>query len=208
MSTSQQIEDAMATSATSTEDDLTEQQEDTTPLLPADGGTSKALTQGEIVFVTLLSFVVLVAICVGAYLYYRRKTRANEQFINNKSNNNSEVGGGSAHQQQQQQQLGTEITVVDIENNGQLALPMNTTEGGAAVANPIHRRCTLDSTGSGAPPNKSRRPSMESDHSGSLGPLVQPRRASQSSMGSNVSANYKLAAIEHMNQISRNGRHD
>ena len=176
-------------------------------LMDSLGGTSKALTQGEIVFVTLLSFVVLVAICVGAYLYYRRKTRANEQFINNKSNNNSEVGGSSAHQQQQQQ-LGTEITVVDIENNGQLALPMNTTEGGAAVADPIHRRYTLDSTGSGAPPNKSRRPSMESDHSGSLGPLVQPRRASQSSMGSNVSANYKLAAIEHMNQISRNGRHD
>ena len=44
-----------------------------------DGGSSKKLSQGEIIFVTVLSFIVFLALILGVYCYIQRKKRKSQE---------------------------------------------------------------------------------------------------------------------------------
>lgn len=177
-----------------------------------DGGNSKHLTQGEIIFVTLLSFVIVVVIVWGAYEFHRRRKRQQTDQKEDEQRRASAEG------------LDMEITVTDPEikglTNGGDAENKAMRENPGSQAWDGNRRGTLESNDSDAKMNRgsSRRASWESN--GSEGKMGRNgsrrgsmdsgpnRRSTLGSVGSNVSSNYKLAAIDHMNQISQAGRHD
>lgn len=173
--------------------------------IPDDGGSSKHLTQGEIIFVTILSFLVVLAVSLAIYAIFFQNRKRQQQLDQEKANN---AGGGQ----------GTEI-VVDIEaNNGAMGQKANGAENNgreiqrSASSGAIPRRASEDSNGGGG-----RRPRRSTlDHTPRSSSIDRgPRRATTegpvrrttvTSMGTNVSSHYKLAAIEHMNQISQAGR--
>ena len=44
-----------------------------------DGGSSKKLSQGEIIFVTVLTFIIFLALILGIYCYIQRKKRKSQE---------------------------------------------------------------------------------------------------------------------------------
>ena len=164
----------------------------------ADGGSSNSLTQGEIIFVTLLSFVVLLACILGTYALCRRHQKQKQQ-IDQKDDAQRLTSDGQ----------GTDI--VDIEASGSLDH-----QGGDAENGKIIPRETSQHPVSGGP--LLRRASVESNRNVKKMKIQGSRRATMDgegsrhanmgALGSNVSSRYKHAAIEHMNQISQTGRHE
>ena len=112
------------------------------------------LTQGEIVFVTLLAFVVLLALIMGIYVVCR--TRSNEDEAQHQA-----VDGHRAS------------FVVDIEVT---ETPKDGEDGRLLALSPP-------------------------------APCVEGRHPAAEGGAPHVSKRYKLAAIDHMNQISQTGRH-
>eukprot|EP00581_Thalassiosira_minuscula_P016634 CAMPEP_0183725170 /NCGR_PEP_ID=MMETSP0737-20130205/19665_1 /TAXON_ID=385413 /ORGANISM="Thalassiosira miniscula, Strain CCMP1093" /LENGTH=177 /DNA_ID=CAMNT_0025956017 /DNA_START=166 /DNA_END=699 /DNA_ORIENTATION=+ len=156
------------------------------------GGSSVPLTQGEIIFVTIMSFVVVLAIALGAYAVcrHRRKKQMPEK---------EEIKRRASEGQ------GTDI-LVDLEGSGSMDQ-----EGGdiPLVKFQDIRRASADSNGNDTKSNRERRATIESEGSNRLSSSGRaPRRPSQCTIGTNVSMNYKAAAIEHMNAITQTGRHD
>mmetsp|Transcript_20890 Transcript_20890/g.37469 ORF Transcript_20890/g.37469 Transcript_20890/m.37469 type:complete len:185 (+) Transcript_20890:3-557(+) len=163
----------------------------TSPRNPSDGGTSKHFTQGEIVFVTLVSFIILLALVMGTYTCWRHRRKKNSQTTN--PNNNGQ--GGDDIEMDMEISGASHDEKVKIITREFLLPPENRNRNNNS---PTPRR--IASTDS-----HRRRSTVESD--GSNGDK-RKRRMSHSSGTSSVSSQYKLAAIEHMNQISQAGRLD
>lgn len=169
---------------------------------PSDGGSSKQFTQGEIIFATLLSFVVLIAVILAIYaVYIHRK--------------NPLIDLKDADQRRPSHGEGTEISCVVGCDAGAIDHHVDDAENGSDRNfhhGPGSRRGSMESNGSDV---KKSRQVRRSSTDGSYGMIPQQqgvesgRRASMGALGGpNVSRQYKLAAIQHMNQISQTGRHD
>ena len=133
-----------------------------------DGGSSVALTQGEIIFVTLACFVVVAAGIFAIYsVYKKRKARQN----NNITSTTAAIS-----------------PPVIAKGNGMDQFPK------ADVADSINNRgYSTDEE------RVVRRASIESvDSKG----VKRSRRRSTGSAGSNVSNQYKVAAMNHMRRMS------
>lgn len=159
---------------------------------PGYGGSSMQLTQGEIVFATLLSFVVLVAIVLALYTYYiHRKPKQPMDatgteiscIVDCDANAKDEADNVRGVNGFGRRRSSMESGSTDIRRGS-----MDDNDGFGNRGGP--RRTTTDSIGI----NGARGNGTESD-----------RRASCSALGPNVSRQYKQAAIEHMNQISQTG---
>mmetsp|Transcript_1718 Transcript_1718/g.3670 ORF Transcript_1718/g.3670 Transcript_1718/m.3670 type:complete len:189 (-) Transcript_1718:258-824(-) len=176
---------------------------DASPNNPDDGGSSLQLTQGEIIFATLLSFVVLVAVILGIYVIYMHRRN---QLMDQKD----------AGQRRPSHGQGTVTSCVVDGDTGAIDHQVDNAENGNSDRNSSHgpgsRRAIIDSNGSGMKnirQGNHRRATV--DGSGSNGMTLggeSSRRASISSGAPTVPSHYKLAAIEHMNLISQTGRHD
>lgn len=169
----------------------------------SDGGNSSGLRQGEIIFVTMLSFFVLLGIIMGTYAMWRHRRR-------------KEVEQKEADERQR-----TDLTI-DIEA-GEMHIKGGDSEktsrrdslsqqDSERHSRRGSRRASEDSSnGRGNIQRYNRRATVEigSGHGmDGTRPPERHRRATMSSLGSNVSAGYKLAAIDHMNQISQSGVHE
>lgn len=131
-----------------------------------DGGSSVALTQGEIIFVTLACFVVVAAGIFAIYsVYKKRKARQNNNITTPAAISPPVIAKG----------------------NGMDQFPT------ADVADSINNR------GYSTDEERVRRASIESvDSKG----VKRSRRRSTGSSGSNVSNQYKVAAMNHMRRMS------
>ena len=132
-----------------------------------DGGSSVALTQGEIIFVTLACFVVVAAGIFAIYsVYKKRKSRQNNNITTPAAISPPVIAKG----------------------NGMMDhFPT------ADVADSINNR------GYSTDEERVRRASIESvDSKG----VKRSRRRSTGSSGSNVSNQYKVAAMNHMRRMS------
>mmetsp|Transcript_9849 Transcript_9849/g.20821 ORF Transcript_9849/g.20821 Transcript_9849/m.20821 type:complete len:184 (-) Transcript_9849:70-621(-) len=182
----------MSSATTPEEEELpTAAEAETSPRNPTDGGTSMHFTQGEIVFLTLLSFIVLLALVMGTYTYWRHRRKKNRQATNPNDN-----GRGGADIEMNMETFGAshdeKVKIITQE----CSLPPE--NGKNNNISTSRRSASMDS-------HNRRRSTVESD--GSIGDK-RKRRMSDRSGTSSVSSHYKLAAIEHMNQISQAGRHD
>lgn len=170
----------------------------------ADGGTSKPLTQGEIIFVTVMSFVVTLALGLGAYAYFQRRKNKKRQQQQ------------KANQQRRASDPATTDMVIDIEglaDHRDVAAAVGCAGDDDAAAAAARRNNSLHAQRSA--------PTMQSELSrnGSLGKVKSkasagPRRVTMEdramdrgtvTVGSDVPNHYKRAAIEHMNQLSHAG---
>ena len=184
-----------------------------------DGGSSKKLTQGEIILVTVLSFVVVVTAFVVSYMIYVRRARKWRPLMESKAEPRSSSNG---------QLVATEIPLaINCEaaagGGGTTTDRLRTTDDAAEDGGPSRnqddgdRQSRRRSSASDASNNEMRptvsrnrserrRGSNASDASNNeMRPTVS-RKSSIGSIGTNVSSHYKLAAIEHMNQLSQAGR--
>ena len=174
-----------------------------------DGGSSKKLTQGEIILVTVLSFIVVVTAFVVSYIIYVRRARKQRPLMESKEEPRSSSNG---------QLPATEIPfAIDCETTagggggGTTTDRLRTTDDAAEDGGPSHNQDDGDRQSRRRSSNYSdrserRRSSHDSDASNNEMRPTVARKSSIGSIGSNVSNNYKLAAIEHMNQISQAGR--
>ncbi|KAL7521878.1 hypothetical protein ACHAWX_006570 [Stephanocyclus meneghinianus] len=159
-----------------------------------------ALAPGEILFVTVL--VLIVAIAVGAAIIsilQRRRTAREEKEEACPSVDDTQDAAASTAA------LGSDLPRDAID----VLFPDQSKHGGLSYADDAligtsSRRPSVDS-----PPGEERgyrrKPSADSLRSGDVRYL---RNESTTSLSSRVSYEYKVAAIEHMNQISQAGRHD
>ena len=157
------------------------------------GGSSKQLTQGEVVFVTLLTLLLVAAIALAAYFVWQRKHRADGQKNFNDSGQGTDIDT----------EAGALDTVNEEENNNTDDDPLSNSLHG-----PGTRRGSIGSNESEVNTKRTtvRRASTCSS-AGSGGGGGASRRLSTGSVCSNVSSNYKLAAIDHMKQqIPQTGR--
>lgn len=164
-----------------------------------DGGFSVSkMTDGEVALVAFLSFVVILVIAFSIYAVTRR--RRNLRQIQQKE---------AALPEQDPEEM--PICVIEMDerpldrqssqlvNNSLHGSSQHGSDGGPIGDNSWHSRGSRrGSIGSNA---GNRRASIDSTSSG------YRRRDSMNSMGSNVSKQYKFAAIDHMNQISQAGKH-
>mmetsp|Transcript_20848 Transcript_20848/g.32646 ORF Transcript_20848/g.32646 Transcript_20848/m.32646 type:complete len:164 (+) Transcript_20848:165-656(+) len=129
-----------------------------------DGGSSVGLTQGEIIFVTLACFVVVIASIFAIYSVYKRRRQANKSITTPPAAVMSPaiaIGNGTE-----------QFPTSDVNNS------MVSRES----IEERNRRATLDSVESAGG--------------------KKARRASTGSAGSNVSKQYKVAAINQMRRMS------
>ncbi len=130
-----------------------------------DGGSSVGLTQGEIIFVTLACFVVVIASIFAIYSVYKKRRQANKSITAPPAaavmSPAIAIGYGTEH-----------FPTSDVNNS------MVSRES----IEERNRRATLDS--------------VESTGG------KKARRASTGSAGSNVSKQYKVAAINQMRRMS------
>lgn len=160
-----------------------------------------ALAPGEILFVTVL--VLIVAIAVGAAIVsilQRRRTAREEKEEACPSVADTQDAAASTAA------LGSDLPRDAID----VLFPDQSKHSGLSYTDEIaligtsSRRPSVDS-----PPGEERgyrrKPSADSLRSGDVRYL---RNESTTSLSSRVSYEYKVAAIEHMNQISQAGRHD
>ena len=197
--------------------------EDALEALPSyenfDGGSSKKLTQGEIILVTVLSFVVVVTAFVISYIIYVRRARKWRPIMESKAEPRSSSNG---------QLAAKEIPLaIDCETaagggggrgGGTTTDRLRTTDDTAEDGGPSHnqddgnRQSRRRSHNQNDGDRQSRRRSSncsdrsERRRSSNASDASNSRKSSVNSTGSNVSSHYKLAAIEHMNQISQAGR--
>ena len=166
------VEDTTTTTldetTTTTTDETTQQQ----PI------TSSKLSQGEIIFVTILSFVIFLSIILGIYMYIRRKRLKAEAALK--------------EQQRLQDENNKPTFVIDCPN---VESQMNSNNSGRQQQ---QRRGSQSSAGTNSNHGNSSHQHRQQERRQST------RRSSNGSIGS-VNSNYKKAAIDHMNQISSTG---
>ena len=159
-----------------------------------------ALAPGEILFVTVL--VLIVAIAVGAAIVsilQRRRTAREEKEEACPSVDDTQDAAASTAA------LGSDLPRDAID----VLFPDQSKHSGLSYADDAligtsSRRPSVDSH-PGEERGYRRKPSADSLRSGDVRYL---RNESTTSLSSRVSYEYKVAAIEHMNQISQAGRHD
>jgi len=140
--------------------------------------TSSKLSQGEIIFVTILSFVICLSILLGIYMYIRRKRLKAEAALK--------------EQQRLQDENNKPTFVIDCPN---VESQMNSNNSGRQQQ---QRRGSQSSAGTNSNHGNSSYQHRQQERRQST------RRSSNGSIGS-VNSNYKKAAIDHMNQISSTG---
>ena len=132
-----------------------------------DGGSSVALTQGEIIFVTLACFVVVAAGIFAIYsVYKKRKARQNNNITTPAAISPPVIAKGNGMDQF------PKADVADSINN----------RGYSTDEERVVRRASIESV----------------DSKG----VKRSRRRSTGSAGSNVSNQYKVAAMNHMRRMS------
>ncbi len=140
-----------------------------------DGGSSIGLTQGEIIFVTLACFVVVIAAIFAVYSVYKKRRQAKSAQRNNSMTRAAVMSPAIAMGN------GMEHPPSDI-NNSMVSRESIRNKSGYATDEERKRRSTLDSVVSNAG--------------------KQSRRASTGSAGLNVSKQYKVAAINQMRRMT------
>ena len=142
-----------------------------------DGGSSLGLTQAEIIFVTLACFVVAIASIFTIYTIYTKRRQAASARQNNNVRNSAVLSPviklGNGMNQQTQADVGN--SMVSRESTRQYSR-------GNSIEEDRTRRASLDSV----------------DSTG----RKQSRRRTTESASSNVSSQYKVAAINHMRRMS------
>ena len=147
-----------------------------------DGGSSAGLTQGEIVFVTLACFIVAVAAVFAIYVVHRkRRQRAEEEQKNNDTPTSTQLNSPPVNS--------TELN--EMGKYPTAGSSHDTSRGYSLTGN---HRPTFESEDS----RMNRRNTVESQGSGGK----TSRRSSMGSAGSNVSNQYKVAAMDKMRLMS------
>eukprot|EP00584_Thalassiosira_punctigera_P003575 CAMPEP_0172532764 /NCGR_PEP_ID=MMETSP1067-20121228/5697_1 /TAXON_ID=265564 ORGANISM="Thalassiosira punctigera, Strain Tpunct2005C2" /NCGR_SAMPLE_ID=MMETSP1067 /ASSEMBLY_ACC=CAM_ASM_000444 /LENGTH=200 /DNA_ID=CAMNT_0013317317 /DNA_START=33 /DNA_END=635 /DNA_ORIENTATION=+ len=167
---------------------------------PADGGSSKHFTQGEITFVTLMSFVVVLAGLIATYVACRRRRKRKNELVQLEGTGKDVALDMEAN-----------IAMVHLET-ANIISQRHDGGGGPPLSRPpsrrrsssMERRGSMESGGQGG----RRRSTAESSSDGEYDTKRALRKMRRASNGSSVSSTYKQAAIDHMNQISQAGRHD
>lgn len=142
------------------------------------GGSSAGLTQGEIIFVTLACFIVAIATLFAIYAVYRkrRQTEADQKTSTRLNNNITTTTVNSP--------------VISIENGISSEMDQYpSTDVGNNMSHESSWRNNQDI-------RQNRRGTVESTGS------VKSRRSSMGSAGSNVSNQYKVAAMNQMRRMS------
>jgi hypothetical protein len=152
---------------------------------------SRSYTPGEITFVSILSFAVIAVIGVAVYVWITKRRRNAEEKAAAEANNKETTAPT--------QRISTQDASCIIEMEAGVLDRYCTVPTGTMPRRGSHLSSGMDSQLSGSEGmsrHSSRRSSMDPNRRGSLNSLT-----------SNVSSEYKLAAMEHMNQISQSGRH-
>jgi hypothetical protein len=174
------------------------------------GGSSSLLTKGEMAFVSVLSLVVCVSIFVACYVVYRRRRpkpssspppdvsieRAIESGMTSttKTMEGEATGGRGASRMPSSELAGRVVDSPPRHSSSRSSSRTRRPSNAASVGGGISRRGSED---------------LLRDVSGHHieGRSNPKRRLTTGSIGSNVvSTKYKLAAIDHMNQMSVAGR--
>lgn len=144
-----------------------------------DGGSSLGLTQGEIIFVTLACFVVVIASIFALYSVYKKRRQAKSAQQNNSFTTPAVMSPAIAMGNGMEQYPASDV------NNSMVFREPIRNEGAYATATgeEKNRRATLDSVVS-------------------TGGKKVNRRATTGSVGLNVSKQYKVAAMNQMRRMS------
>jgi hypothetical protein len=154
-----------------------------------DGGSSAGLTQGEIIFVALACFVVVIAAIFAIYTVFMKRRRP-EADVKTSARQNTTTYSPAENSPVNSSEKGISS------NLDQYPAP----DAGNSMSHESswrnNRRCSTDSD------RNRRRGSMNTVDSTGSSDGKKSRRSSMGSGGSNVSNQYKVAAINQMRRMS------